>query len=77
MVNYAEATPKSLKETEKQMFDNKTPIFYASFKSDKPGVCRLVRTATKCFRADSKATKKVDVRGSSMYTQENFLVTRN
>jgi len=73
LVNYAEATPKSLKETEKQMFDNNTPIFDALFKSDEPGVCRLVRTATKCFRADSGGDEKSGCQGQFHVYAGNFL----
>jgi len=73
LVNYAEATQKSLKETEKQMFDNNTPIFDASFKSDEPGVCRLVRTATKCFGTGSGGDEKRRCQGQFRVFAGNFL----
>ena len=76
LVNYAEATSKSLKESEKQMFDGNTPTHDTGYKSDESGVCRLVRTATKCFGEGSGGDEKSGCQGPFRTYIGNFLTEK-
>jgi len=52
------------KTSRKSIFDGKVPSFDKNFKSDEPGVCRLVRTAYKCFAEGSGGDEKAGVKGN-------------
>ena len=58
LVNYAETSQKCIKQVENNIVDGKVPSFDKNFRSDEPGVCRLVRTASKCFAEGSGGDDK-------------------
>ncbi|XP_053372789.1 uncharacterized protein LOC128546365 [Mercenaria mercenaria] len=74
LVNYAETAQKCLVQLETNIFDDETPIYDKSFrKSDEPGTCRLVRTASKAFGEGSGADEKSGCQGSFRTFSKDFL----
>ena len=55
---YAETCQKYIKQVENNIVDGKVPSFDKNIRSDEPGVCRLVRTASECFAEGSGGDDK-------------------
>lgn len=73
LVNFAEASKSSIKETEVNMFNGDIPCYNKTCNGSDPGVCRLVRTASKAFGVGSGGDEKSGCQGQFRTFASDFL----
>jgi len=73
LVNFAEASKSSIKATEVNIFDGETPCYSKRDNDYEPGVCRLVRSASKAFGVGSGGDEKSGCQGNFKTFASEFL----